>query len=144
MDRSDYEHNNECPICYNLLSESVKCVAECGHYVCLSCNLHFEKHKRYVCPLCRHTISNIKYVDGNKLYIANLFGQIITIDINLKYTPIIQILEIINIKFNYPIDQLILIFKGRPLNPNKTCTFYNIKEHDTIHIIKKLPLEGKL
>lgn len=144
MEDADREYENECPICYHLLSNSVKCVAECGHSVCLSCNLYFEKHRRYICPLCRAPISKLQYMGGHKIYVSNLFGQIIIVNINLKYTLIKEILEIINVKFNHPTDELIIVFKGRPLNPNKTCSFYNIKENDIVYVIKKLSLEGKL
>lgn len=44
--------DNECPICYDVMGDTNKCITECGHSYCLSCLLH-SYERNTLCPCCR-------------------------------------------------------------------------------------------
>ncbi len=48
---------NECPICYNLLTQSNKIISQCDHYFCKDCY-----SKINVCALCRTILNKPKSI----------------------------------------------------------------------------------
>lgn len=126
--------DNECPICYNELSETVKCTFTCKHSVCSTCNISLQK----CCPLCRADIINITFSGGSVLFIKTLKGTTDTIYINLKHITVNETLMLVASKFGYRDKEIKLMFNNKILNNNKTLFDYDIKEHDTLRFIRGL------
>lgn len=130
--------DDDCPVCYNLLCESVKCSFECKHFLCLECNISLKNKQVNDCPICRKNIDFIIYSGGSKINISNIHGQTEIVNINLKHTSFDLIIKLLNQNYlKFTKFNSILVFEGKPLNLTKTCSWYNIKDNDTIYIIQK-------
>lgn len=130
--------DDECPICYNEFSKTVKCVFDCKHIVCMKCNISLQEQIRFSCPICRNNISNIEFSGGAKLLIKTLTPKIIDIYVNIPYITISELKEIVAYRSGHRISDIRLVFKGRALSDNRTLLDYNAKENDIIHLVTSL------
>jgi len=49
-------HDDECPICFEVLASKIRLVTPCGHSACLECFVQLDPK---VCPLCRVDLSTL-------------------------------------------------------------------------------------
>ena len=56
----------ECPICYNIISNS--CICSCTHHFCLRCLVRWCEHGGTSCPVCKLLIREIRPdIEFNKI-----------------------------------------------------------------------------
>ena len=128
---------NECPICYNNIDDTVKCLFECKHFVCMRCYISLSKRNHDICIICRRDINAIQFLGGSQLLIK--FAETIKIiHINLKFATIRDMKEIVAYEFGYSVHDVRLVFSGKALADDKMISNYDIKENATIYFVTAL------
>ena len=72
-----------------------------------------------------------------KIFIKDLLGRIITLNVNPDYTIHI-IKDLIGNIMSIPPEQIRLIFAGKQLEKNRTLAEYNIQRESTLHMVLAL------
>jgi ubiquitin len=72
-----------------------------------------------------------------QLFIKTLQGTTVTVDVEAD-EPIANIKKKIHEKQGVPVDQQRLIFSGKELQDDKTCSDYNIQKDATLHLVLRL------
>lgn len=68
----------ECPVCYDELIDSVYCVFECRHHLCVNCKVGIKN-----CSLCRNEIKSI-ILRGGYQCIIKVDNKLCTLEIGKK------------------------------------------------------------
>nr|8J0A_A Chain A, Ubiquitin variant R4 [synthetic construct]8J0A_B Chain B, Ubiquitin variant R4 [synthetic construct] len=71
------------------------------------------------------------------IYVKTQDGKIIKLEVNDDDT-ILNVKKKIEEKTGIPPEDQILIYKGKVLEDDKTLADYNIKENDTLYLVKRL------
>jgi len=133
----------DCPICFNVITNS--CVGSCCHHFCKNCLIDWCKHGGTQCPICKTTISEIKF-DSEFDYINLLIqskNNSNIYDISNNYSYIIDLKE--NDKAGITLKNNYINFSRGPgvkiSKLDKKCKFFNsgLRKNNVIISINNIP-----
>lgn len=80
----------------------------------------------------------IVLIEGSmKIFVKSLHGDTYTLHVEPS-TLIESVKQLLQDRDDVPTDQQYLIFSGRQLEDGRTLSSYNIKRHDTFHLVLRL------